>query len=590
MSSTSTSIKEFWNYLWQLHYKTKDIVTLRFLSPQYVNNKIAKAVEENEQEREKAYLNASDESESKEKEEVKKEDIIPDGDESAGGGGGGMDPGDNYGGRQKVGLFLGPLLFVIFLLIPTPPGMEPEAQRVLASTAWVACWWITEAIPIPATSLLPVVLFPMTGALGASESMAPYANPNVFLFLGGFTIAVCMESWNLHRRIALNIINIVGTSPTRLILGFMVATAFLSMWISNTATTMMMMPIGLAVIVKVAEIVQKKDMQGIDVRKGYFKFGTGLMLSIGYAASIGGVATLIGTPPNITFAGVADEMFGQTIAFDQWFMYGLPLSIVFLLIAWLYMTKIAYPPEMSDLPGGKEVIQNELKQLGKITSEEKKIAVVFAFVAIAWISRSFLLEDIFPMIHDATIGILGAVITFLIPVDISKGKFLNSWETAVKVPWGILLLFGGGLSIAAGFSETGLAVWIGERLSILHGTQMIIIMLAVVALVIFLTEITSNTATTSMMMPIMASMAAAMQVHPYALMITAATAASYAFMLPVATPPNAVVFGSGYITIPQMAKAGIWLNLIAIVVITVLVYIWLPVIWGIDVNVFPSGW
>ncbi|UMZ73673.1 SLC13 family permease [Natranaerofaba carboxydovora] len=589
MSSSSTSLKEFWNYLWQLHYRTKDIMTLKFARPTYINEKIAEEIEKNDRKEMKENTLKAEDKEKSDDELLDTEDIIPGGDSEGGGGGSNMDPGENYGTRQKVGLFLGPALFIFFLLIPTPAEMSVEAQRVLASTAWVACWWITEAIPIPATSLLPVVLFPLTGALEAGESMEPYADANVFLFLGGFTIAVCMERWNLHRRIALNIINILGTSPVRLVLGFMVATAFLSMWISNTATTMMMMPIALAVIVKVAEIVQKQDMD-IDVRQGNFKFGTGLMLSIGYAASIGGVATLIGTPPNIIFAGVADEMFGQTIGFAEWMFYGLPLSAVFLVIAWVYMTKVAYPPEMDELPGGREVIQTELKDMGPITSPEKKIAIVFACVAVAWISRSFILEDIFPMIHDATIGIFFAVITFLIPIDIKRGEFLNNWETAVKVPWGILLLFGGGLSIARGFQETGLAEWIGERLGFLHGASMILIMLSVVALVIFLTEITSNTATTSMMMPIMASMAAAMEVHPYALMITAATAASYAFMLPVATPPNAVVFGSGYITIPQMAKAGVWLNLIAIIAVTIMVYLYLPVVWDIDVFNFPSGW
>ena len=589
MSSSSTSLKEFWNYLWQLHYRTKDIMTLKFARPTYINEKIAKEIQKNEKKEKNENLLLAEDKEKSDDELLDTEDIIPGGDSEGGGGGSSMDPGENYGTRQKVGLFLGPALFIFFLLIPTPAEMSVEAQRVLASTAWVACWWITEAIPIPATSLLPVVLFPLTGALEAGESMEPYADANVFLFLGGFTIAVCMERWNLHRRIALNIINFLGTSPVRLIFGFMVATAFLSMWISNTATTMMMMPIALAVIVKVAEIVQKQDMD-IDVRQGNFNFGTGLMLSIGYAASIGGVATLIGTPPNIIFAGVADEMFGQTIGFAEWMFYGLPLSAVFLVIAWVYMTKVAYPPEMDELPGGREVIQTELKDMGPITSPEKKIAVVFACVAVAWISRSFVLEDIFPMIHDATIGIFFAVVTFLIPVDIKKGEFLNNWETAVKIPWGILLLFGGGLSVARGFQETGLAEWIGERLGFLHGAPMILIMLSVVALVIFLTEITSNTATTSMMMPIMASMAAAMEVHPYALMITAATAASYAFMLPVATPPNAVVFGSGYITIPQMAKAGVWLNLIAIITVTIMVYLYLPVIWDIDVFNFPSGW
>ncbi len=581
MSNLTAGVKGFWSYLWYLHRQAKEMMKLNFAAAMSGGGGGGGTPPGGDEDKQK-----DKQEEEKTNDDVDMEEIIPGGDPSDRGG---MDV-DEYGPRQRVGLFLGPILFILFLLIPTPEGMSVEAQRVLAATAWIACWWITEAIPIPATSLMPVVLFPMTGALDTGEAMSPYANHNVFLFLGGFTIAVCMERWNLHRRIALNIIKAIGTSPNLLILGFMVATAFLSMWISNTATTMMMMPIGLAVILQVAILVKERGVEGVDVRQGRFNFGTCLMLSIGYAASIGGVATLIGTPPNIIFAGVAEEMFGITIAFAQWFSYGLPIATVFLIIAWLYMTRIAYPTKLKEIPGGKEVIDQEIKGLGRITREEKSIAIVFFCVAVAWITRSFVLEDIFPLMNDAVIGILGAVVTFLIPVNLKKGQFLNNWETAVKVPWGILLLFGGGLSIAAGFQETGLARWIGERLGALEGAPMLLIMLAVVALVIYLTEITSNTATTSMMMPIMAAMASAMMIHPFALMITAATAASYAFMLPVATPPNAVVFGSGYITIPQMVKAGVWLNILGIIVITLFCYFWLPAVWGIDVFTFPEGW
>ncbi len=578
MSSLGLSVKSLWSYMWHLHRQTKRLIKFDFraIAQQYSMSASEDSGIEDEEEKKKDTANVEG--------EVDKEDIVPGGDP---GERGSMDV-EVYGTRQRIGLFLGPALFILFLLIPTPPEMAPAAQSVLAGTAWVATWWISEAIPIPATSLMPIILFPLTGALPAAEAMIPYANPNVFLFLGGFTIAVCMERWELHRRIALGIINIIGTSPNTLILGFMVATAFLSMWISNTATTMMMMPIALAVILQVAQLVQERNIPNVDVRQGHFNFGTCLMLSIAYAASIGGVATLIGTPPNIVFAGIANEMFGVTIGFDQWFFYGLPLSVIFLVIAWFYMTRKAYPPELKEIPGGREVVRKELQALGPMTRPEKMIATVFACVAAAWILRSFLLEPIFPYIHDAVIAILGAVITFLVPVSLKRGEFLNNWDTAVKVPWGILLLFGGGLSIAAGFQETGLAAWIGERLAVFEGQPMILIMLAVVALVVYLTEITSNTATTSMMMPIMAAMAAAMAVHPYALMITAATAASYAFMLPVATPPNAVVFGSGYITIPQMARAGVWLNMIGVIVIATLVYFWLPFVWGIDFYVIPE--
>lgn len=555
----SASITSFWHYMWHLHYQAKDLLRLNLFAMNRVFPSVIRVSSKEELNRENSSVDRSD--------------IIPDKED---GPGSGPDPGRAYGPRQKLGLILGPVLFVFFLIMPTPAEMSPEAQRVLASTAWIAAWWITEAIPIPITSLLPIVLFPLTGAMTVGDTTAPYANPNVFLFMGGFMIAVCMEKWNLHRRVALLIINKVGTSPERLVLGFMVATGFLSMWISNTATTMMMLPIGLAVILQVATLIQERGIKGIDVRKGKFNFGTCLMLSIGYSASIGGVATLIGTPPNIIFAGAAEELFGATIGFAHWMAFGLPISIVFMIIAWLYMTRVAYPTNLKEIPGSREIIRKDLKKLGEITTEEKMIAAVFIFVALAWISRAFVLENYFPMINDALIAVMGAIITFLIPVDIKAGKFLNDWNTAVKVPWGILLLFGGGLAIAAGFSSSGLAAWIGMQLSILEGASMVFIMLAVVALVIYLTEITSNTATTSMMMPIMAAMAAAMHVHPYMLMITAAAAASYAFMLPVATPPNAVIFGSGYITIPQMVRAGSWLNVAGIMIITLFVYFWLP--------------
>ncbi len=578
METLLFNLKQPWVSFWKAHFQIKAFIRLDFSS-----------IHNSESKTEKKDQDIQDQN------NVSEEDIIPGGtpektsSDNSGGDGGGMEVGE-FGVRQIIGLFLGPVLFLVALLMPTPAEMSPEAQKVLASTLWIACWWVTEAIPIPVTSLMPIILFPLTGALSVANATAPYANHNVFLFLGGFTIAVCMQRWNLHRRIALHIIYIMGTSPSRLILGFMVATAFLSMWISNTATSMMMVPIGLAVILQVAKIISRQNIEGIDVRQGRFNFGTCLMLSIAYAASIGGMATLIGTPPNIIFAGVVEEMFGVTISFARWFSYGLPISTVFLLIAWQYMVKFAYPPRLKEIPGGRDVVNDELKNLGAFSREEKAIAAVFLFVALAWLSRSFLLEEIFPEINDAAIAIVGAVITFLIPVNLKEGRFLNNWSTAVKLPWGILLLFGGGLSLAGAFSETGLAKWIGMRLSAIEELPMILIMFAVVAMVIYLTEFTSNTATTSMMMPIMAAMASAMFIHPYALMITATTATSFAFMLPVATPPNAVIFGSGYVSIPQMVRAGFLLNILGVIIIALAAYLWLPLSWGIDIHVFPEAW
>lgn len=492
-----------------------------------------------------------------------------------------------YNHRQKIGFFSGPLIFTALLLSPLPAGMKPEALSVAAVAALMATWWISEAIPIPATALLPIALFPTLGVMKSGQVCAPYANHLIFLFLGGFLIAIAMEKWNLHKRIAMHTIRIVGLGPSRIILGFMLATAFLSMWISNTATAMMMVPIALAVINQTADYIRENNIPGIDPTPTHFRFGMALMLGIAYSASIGGVATIIGTPPNTILVGFIEKMYGQQISFVLWMAFGLPLAVVMLIITWLYLVKIALPPEMDELPGGGEVLRDEFKKLGKITSAEKKVLVVFCLVSAAWISRGFLrLEN--QMIHDSTIAIVGAIILFITPNDFKKGEFLLDWKAAGKVPWNVIILFGGGLALAEGFSSSGLAQWIGQNLSILQNSSFIIFIFAVVLLTIFLTEVTSNTATSAMLIPIMGSIAIGMAIHPYGLMVAAGIAASYAFMLPVATPPNAVVFGSGYITIPKMARVGFMLNIIGSILITLLILYLMPLIWDIDLNVLPS--
>ena len=510
----------------------------------------------------------------------------------ASGPGGGKDPKDNdsYGPRGKIGLFLGPGLFLLFmLLVPVGESFTASMRAAAASTIWIAVWWVTEAIPIPATSLLPLVLFPLTGTISFGETTVGYANPNVFLFLGGFMLAVTMQRWNLHRRLALAIISVVGTDPSRLILGFMLATGILSMWISNTATAMMMLPIGLAVILQVADMAQA---QGIKVQAGpgKFPFGTALMLGIAYSASVGGVGTLIGTPPNAIFASVASSTYGIDISFAQWLLYGLPLSIIFLFLSWFYLIKFFNMKNLKGLKGGSGVIDEERKALGPVSKAEALTGIIFLCVALAWITRSFLLVKIFPDITDHLIAVLAVIFLFITPVDFKKGKFLLDWDTAVKIPWGILLLFGGGISIASSFSKTGLDIWIGGQLGSLEGMSIFFIMLCIVTLVVFLSNVTSNTGTVSMMLPVMVAMAIAMQVHPFGLMIAATTAASFAFMLPVGTPPNAVVFGSGYISIPEMARTGFILTLITIILVPIITYFWIPIAWGIDLSFFPAGW
>ena len=491
------------------------------------------------------------------------------------------------GSRQKIGLWLGPLLFVILMLLPCPKGMPAEAMKVSASAALMAVWWITEAIPIPATALLPIALFPTLGVMNSADTAGSYANHLIYLFMGGFMIAVTMEKWSLHKRIALTTINLIGVSPNRIVLGFMLATAFLSMWISNTATTMMMLPIGLAVIRQSAVMLEKNGTD-IDTRPGSFRFGTSLMLGIAYAASIGGVATLIGTPPNAILVGIVEETYGLSISFANWIVFGFPLSLVMLLATWVYLTRIASRSEVDRLPGGRELIRRELDRLGKISGEEKRVMAVFLLVATAWILRGVIKIDALEMVHDSTIAIAGAVLLFLIPSDLKKGEFLLDWATAVKIPWDVIILFGGGFALAAGFSRSGLTEWIAGRLSILEGVDVAFVTVAVALLIIFLTEITSNTATASLSLPIMAAIAEAMHVHPYGLMITAAIAASFAFMMPVATPPNAIVYSSRYVSIPQMAKIGFWINIIGCVLLSLFILVVLPIVWRIDLGSFPA--
>ncbi|MDN5709144.1 MAG: DASS family sodium-coupled anion symporter [Planococcus sp. (in: firmicutes)] len=492
----------------------------------------------------------------------------------------------SYNKPQLVGLILGPLLFVLTMLFVNPEGLTPEAKAILASTIWIATWWITDAIPIPATSRLPIVFFPLTGGLDVGATTSAYGNDTIFLFMGGFMIALTMEKWNLHKRIALTIISLIGTNTERIILGFMVATGFLSMWISNTATAMMMVPIGLAIIYQVSEALKHDD--SIDTSQENFGFGKALMLGIAYSASLGGIATLIGTPPNTLLAGAVNEIYGIEITFAEWMLFGVPVAWIFIFVAWFYLIKIAFPLKLKELPGGSAVIKEQKTELGKASYEEKIVFAIFLLAAFSWITRSFLLVEFLPGLNDAMVGLIAALILFAIPSKNRRGDNLLDWATAVKLPWGILLLFGGGLAIAAGFTQSGLSEWVGGQLIGLQGINVLIIVLVVAAFVLFLTEITSNTATASMMFPIMASLAVALGIHPYALMVTAAVTASCAFMLPVATPPNAVVFGSGYLKIIDMARAGFILNVFGIVFVGLAVYYFLPLVWGIDLLSTPA--
>ena len=474
--------------------------------------------------------------------------------------------------QKKIGFILGPLTFITLMLIGPFEGLSHSAHSILSSTLWIAIWWITETIPIAATALIPIVLFPLSGGLDLSATTASYGHKFVFLYLGGFLIAIGIEKWNLHKRIAINIISFIGVDARRVILGFMLATAFLSMWISNTATSVMMLPIGIAII---------KQLNENKI------FGKALMLGIAYSASIGGVATLIGTPPNLVLAGVVSEIYGHEITFSQWFLFGFPISIILLFFCWIYLTRVAYKFESNSFPGGKAEIQTIKKELGPISYEEKLVAIVFALAGLCWISRSFFLQKILPSLDDTIIAISFGLLLFILPSK-QKSTALLSWRDTINLPWGIIILFGGGMALARAFETSGLALWLGELMTSFSVLPLFLLILLLIAAVNFLTEITSNLATTAMLLPVLAPLALEINIHPFGLMVGAAVAASCAFMLPVATPPNAVVFGSGYLKIQDMVTRGVIMNIFSIILITLMVYIILPIVWGIELSYFPD--
>jgi sodium-dependent dicarboxylate transporter 2/3/5 len=442
----------------------------------------------------------------------------------------------------------------------------------------MAVWWITEAIPIPATALLPLALFPVLGIGDIRASASHYANPVLYLFMGGFMIAQAMQRWGLHRRLALHILRVMGTRPRNMVGGFMLATAFLSMWVSNTATTVMMLPIGLSVIDLTRRATGAADRH----------FALTLMLGIAYAASIGGMGTLIGTPPNALLAGFLEETYGVQIGFGQWMTIGVPLVIVMLPLTWLVLTRWIYPVRLADLPGGRETIAREITALGPVSRGETQVGVVFVLTALAWMTRPLLARWV-PGLSDAGIAITGGLLLFLVPVDAKRGRFALDWESAAKLPWGVLVLFGGGLSLASAISRTGLAEWLGNAMSGLGTLPLVLIVVAVTAVLVFLTELTSNTASAATFLPILAAVAVGIGENPLLLVVPAALAASCAFMMPVATPPNAIVYGSGHVTVPQMARAGIVLNLLFIVALPLFALLLAGPVFGAHAGALP-GW
>ncbi|WP_131106692.1 SLC13 family permease [Ornithinimicrobium sufpigmenti] len=472
-------------------------------------------------------------------------------------------------------------LLVYFIM----PGDVPHSARLTAATAvLMAVWWMTEALPIPATALVPLVVFPVLNPDVVVDDIGrSYGNNIIFLFMGGFMIALAMQRWNLHRRIALVTVRAMGTNPSTVVLGFMVATGFISMWVSNTATAVMMIPIGVSVLMLVSKLstevespegaehqdADEMDMQSDEVKAAVIKsnFGTALMLGIAYAASIGSLGTIIGTPPNTLLVGYLAENHDIQIRFVDWMVVGVPLAVVFMLICWWLLTKVIYKPEIKEIPGGRDLMTREIQKLGSMSQGEIRVLALFLLAAVSWVGIPLIWPDNTP-ISDAGIAMTVAILLFLLPAGAARGVRLLDWDSAKELPWGVLILFGGGLALSSQFGSSGLTEWIGEVTSGVGGLPVVLIVAIFAAGIIFLTELTSNTATAATFLPIAGGIAIGIGVDPMLLAIPVALAATCAFMLPVATPPNAIAYGSGYVTIPQMVKAGLYLNLIGIVLIT----------------------
>ncbi len=495
---------------------------------------------------------------------------------------------------QKVGLFLGPGLFLIIVLFfDLEPG-KPIVTRMAAVAALMAVWWITDTIPLFATALLPLILYPLLGILSTKATAPIYVNSTIFLFIGGFIIALTMEHWNLHKRIALLIIRTIGSGPSRIVLGFMAAAAFLSMWISNTATAIMMLPIGMAII---------SQMESEFGAAETHKLALGLLLGIAYACSVGGMATLVGTPPNLAFARIFSITFpaAKPIAFGTWFIMALPLSVCFLVIIWLFLTRILFRvPKHVKID--KSIVEKEYKGLGPMSFEERAVLVIFILTAVLWVFRKDLVlgfisipgwSNLIPhpkLIDDGTVALVMAMLLFFIPTrspDAESPTLMGGEKIIDNMPWGIVILFGGGFALAKGFQTTGLSTLIGQNFAGIGQLHPIVMVFIICATMTFLTEVTSNTATTQMILPILASVAVQNQINPLLLMIPATLSASCAFMMPIATPPNAIVFGSGRIKIADMARTGIIINIIGIIMVTLLYFVG-PAIFGIESNVFPE--
>jgi len=477
--------------------------------------------------------------------------------------------------RGRAGLLLGLALLAVILLLPPPLGVPDPAWRTAAVAALMTTWWITESIPLAATALLPVVLFPLLGIASIDAAAAPYANPVIFLFIGGFLITTAFERCGLHRRTALTVIHLGGAAPRRLVGSFMAATAFVSLWVSNTATVAIFLPIAVSLVDFVEE---RSDFSPATAERDHHNFAVALLLGVAYAANIGGLGTLIGTPPNVLLAGYMTESYGRTIGFVQWMLVGIPLVLVGLPLAWLLLTRVFFPTGAKRIAGGHDAIAAQARALGRMSRSEWTVAIIATLAAVAWLTEPFLARDI-PGISDATIAIVASLLLFLIPIG-GRGERALAWNGIADLPWNVFVLFGGGLSLGSAIEQSGLAVAVGKS-AVEAGTMpTAIVVFVVTALVVFLTELMSNAALVAALLPVVTALAAAVGADPMLLAMPTALAASCGFMMPIGTPPNAMVFGTGRISMLEMLRAGLTMNVVFIVLITVVTVAIVPAVLG----------
>jgi solute carrier family 13 (sodium-dependent dicarboxylate transporter), member 2/3/5 len=482
-----------------------------------------------------------------------------------------------YGGRQIAGWVIGPAALILALVTTPPDGLGPEGWRTAGVAMLMAVFWIAEPIPIPATALLPLVLFPALGLGDIRETAAPFANPIIFLFLGGFLIAIAMQRWHLHRRVAINLIAAVGVQPTRIIAGFLLASALISMWVSNTATSLMMLPIALSVV----QLLPRG--QGADASTG--QFGTALLLSVAYGATTGGMATPIGTPPNALLAAYVSQTYGFELGFGRWMLLGVPVMLVALPAVYVVLTRLQFRLDGGEIAGVRDLIAAERAGLGRMSRAEISVAIVFTLTALGWVVQP-LLARVVPLVSDTTIAMTGALLLFMIPAG--RGAFVMDWDATRGVPWGVLLLFGGGLSLAGYIERHGLSRYLGTLAGGLEGLPMLLILCVVCFGILLLTELTSNTATAATFLPITAALALSLGENPLLFLIPTALAANCSYMLPVGTPPNAIVYASGLVTLPQMARAGLLLNVSLVPIFVGLLLVIGRWVFGIEAGVIPE--